>query len=136
MRYRSLGGNTRLPLCPFLQLEIVDNSKNLTLGPLDAIVDSGADYTCIPSRLVADMKYNYDLEEASDFNGGTTTVKLMVILSATLRLLDDNNQELAQFSEISLRLPIIESEEALLGRDVLNRIVVLLDGPAGQIDIG
>ena len=127
-RYRQLSGR-QTPPEPFLLLQIVDNLRQLTFGPVGAIVDSGADYTCIPRRIADNLEYAYGFSQAEDFAGAVMTLRLAVIEDARVSLFDDTTRRVAGIARTSLRLPIVESDEALIGRDILNHFVCTLDGP-------
>lgn len=142
--YRSLPGPKSLPPGPYLWLQIFDNQKELTFGPVGAILDSGADYTCIPRRIAEAVGHDYEIDEAEDFTGRPVMVKLAVILDANIQLLHVSSpspakrrvSQLGKMVRTNLRLPIIEGEDALLGRDILNHFVCTLDGPKLLLEIG
>ena len=115
---------------PYLWIRIVDDSNDLEFGPFGAIVDSGADYTCIPSHVLTGISgYHQDVEWGRDFRGQPVRVDLVYILKATIELLEEDGTLLLRKKVERLRLPIIEND-GLLGRDILNHTVCMLDGPS------
>jgi hypothetical protein len=130
--YRKKTQHPHLASYPYLWIRIVDNVKNLAFGPFGALVDSGADYTCIPSGVLLGISgYDQDIEWGRDFRGNPVRVDLVYILDATVYLLEADGTLLLQKDLERLRLPIIEND-GLLGRDILNHTMCLLDGP-GQL---
>ena len=97
-----------------------------SVGPLIALLDTGADATIVPVRHlrpleapIADYRYLHGLR------GDRSAV-------FTYRL---------DIEVAGLRLPSIEvvaddiGDEVIAGRDVLNRLHIILDGPAGALEV-
>jgi hypothetical protein len=123
---------SHLAAYPYLWLRILDNAKGLAFGPFGAIIDSGADYTCIPRRVLTGITgYDRELDWGRDFMGNPIRVELVYILDATIELLEQDGTVLLHTKIQRLRLPVINNE-GLLGRDVLNHTICNLDGP-GQL---
>lgn len=123
------------PHAPRVWLRITDNFNRLRFQSFAALVDSGAHYTCIPQS-VADRTpgYNYEEDYAEEFTGNHVRVRLVRILEATVEFLDNGGNVLLKNSYANLRLPIVRAE-GLLGRDILNRHLCVLDAPnfAGKV---
>ncbi len=110
------------PAIPSLPIRLGYPEESLSLGPLDAILDTGADGTLIPQVLLDEL--------------GAPLVDQIWVRSqwgesrqAGLYTID--------LSISDIRLPAIEvvgvpGSEIILGRDVLNRLRLLLDGLAGE----
>ena len=115
---------TYYPPMPALQVRLGYPEKALTLGPLEAIVDTGADGTLVPQSLIDELEAPFvdDVRVRSHW-GEWRNMQLFTV---------DVGIE-------SLRLPAVEvagddwGQEIVLGRNVLNRLRLLLDGPAGQV---
>jgi predicted aspartyl protease len=130
--YKQPPGQPHIRPYPFVWLRITDNTKNLQFASFGAIIDTGADYTCIPHSVVTNTPgYDYEEEWGMDFDGNPVVVRLVRILKATVELLDAHGNVLITKVFQNLRLPIV-SADGLLGRDILNDNICVLDGP-GQI---
>lgn len=113
---------------PFPRLPVVLNlpESSVRSSLLSGLVDTGADTTLVPAEQLRAIKAEeiYRARLRSHW-GESRTV--------TVHLID---MEIA-----GLNLPGIEviaddlTEDVLLGRNVLNRLVLLLDGPAGQANV-
>jgi len=116
---------TYYPPMPALQVRLGYPEEALTLGPLAAIVDTGADGTLVPQSLIDELGAPFvdDVRVRSHW-GEWRNMQLFTV---------DVGIE-------SLRLPAVEvagddrGQEIVLGRNVLNRLRLLLDGPAGQVE--
>ncbi|HEY6332032.1 MAG TPA: hypothetical protein VI756_22070 [Blastocatellia bacterium] len=115
---------------PHVSLRIKDNYKDLILGPFQCRVDSGSEATCVPAW-IADNSGVHDYEEdvAYDFAGNPVDIWFVVVLDATVEVLDAQGAVAFQKSYIGMRFPILPDSEGLLGLDVLNDMVSTMDGP-------
>ena len=114
------------PAAPVLEITLGAPGTPPTLGPLEALVDTGADATLIP------MKYLRQI--------GARKVD-----QATLRSQWGERRPVSLYAvavEISQRrlaaMWVVGDEignEVVLGRNVLNRLRLLLDGPAGMTEV-
>ena len=130
--YQKYSGQPDIAPYPYLWVRIVDNAKGLEFGPFGAIVDSAADYTCIPSQVLAGITgYDTEIDVGRDFGGNPVRVDLVYILDATIELLEEDGTVLMRKKVERLRLPIVDNN-GLLGRDILNHGICMLDGP-GQV---
>jgi len=117
--------DTYYPPMPALEIQLGYPGETFTLGPLAAIVDSGADGTLIPQSLIDEIGAPLvdDVRVRSPW-GRWRYLQLFTV---------DIGLE-------TLRLSAIEvvgddlGDEIILGRNVLNRLRLLLDGPAGRIE--
>ena len=114
------------PPIPALTIHLAPVGEALQIGPLTAIVDTSADATLVP------LKYLDEIEVPADYPaqlrgpwGGARRVQVYTI----------------DIVISDMRLPGIEivgdemGHEVILGRSILNRLVLLLDGPGQQSDI-
>ena len=108
------------PPIPILNIWLGYPEKSLSVGPMTAIIDTGADATIIPRDLIDDLEAPFidDAYLKSQW-GEQFAVKLFMV-------------------DIGLgdtRLPSVYvvaddyTDEIILGRNVLNRLRLLLDGP-------
>jgi predicted aspartyl protease len=131
--YRRSPSNT-IPSCPYIGLKVVDPRKGISFSA-DACIDTGADFSCVPQGALPKTTLYYDRQIATDFAGQELVVDVAVILDATIHLLDDRNEVIASLHNIDLRMPVISGDEALVGRDILNKLTLMLDGPKQNFEI-
>ena len=100
--------------------------ESFTIGPLTALLDTGADATIVPLRHIQPL--GTQIEDQRYLRGpwGERRAVYTYLLDVEVA---------------GLRLPSIEvvaddtGDEVIVGRDVLNRLRITLDGPAGALDI-
>jgi len=117
---------TYYPPMPALQIRLGYPEEALTIGPLTAIVDTGADGTLVPQSLIDELGAPFvdDIRVRSHW-GEWRNMQLFTV----------------DVGIGKLRLPAVEvagddqGKEIVLGRNILNRLKLLLDGPAGQVEI-
>ena len=117
---------TYYPPMPALQIWLGYPEEALTIGPLTAIVDTGADGTLVPQSLIDELGAPFvdDIRVRSHW-GEWRNMQLFTV----------------DVGIGKLRLPAVEvagddqGKEIVLGRNILNRLKLLLDGPAGQVEI-
>lgn len=113
------------PPAPFVEIEI--NNYDITATPikLKAQIDSGADATMLPISVLEKVGAWFETtRHAQDFAGKTHTVDLY---SAAVNLIGQ-----------TFYLTVIAQEEineGIIGRDILNHLVVTLNGPAHTTEI-
>ncbi len=114
------------PPAPVLEIALAYPDESPVVGPLPALVDTGTDGTFIP------MAYLEELEVAGDYQTFVYPAfgPARQVYIYTVDLIID-----------SYRLPAIEvvgddeGAELILGRNVLNRLILLLDGPHAETRI-
>jgi predicted aspartyl protease len=111
------------PAAPMLPLRIAAPSEDAPAAVVPALVDTGADCTCIPTATVTAL--GLPLVEWARIAGvgGTpqrVPVHAALVEIATLRVLTQ---------------VIAYGEEAIVGRDVLNRMLLVLDGLRRRISL-
>lgn len=114
------------PPAPRLEIRLIALPHNAVYGPISAFVDTGADATIVPLDIVRQLRAGaVTLKTVRGYTGDRHTVRTCLV-----------DVEIGTFV-----LPGIEivgddaSDETLLGRDVLNRLRLLLDGPDHRIQI-
>ncbi len=114
------------PPAPFINIRLGPPEQSLGVGPLSAFVDSGADATIVPLRHLRLLQTQADDR------------KYLRSQCGERRLVD------IYFVDVGIgdvRLPLIEviaddlGDEIILGRNVLNQLRVVLDGPQGIVDV-
>jgi hypothetical protein len=116
-----------VPPAPFVHvsLQCAESGKELT--DLPAQLDSAADRTAIPGRMVDDL----GLVPLDELPIGGFGGQVLLVQSFIVQL------SIRQFQPLSLEV-LAHPEEPfiLLGRDVLNLYPILLDGPRLALQIG
>ena len=114
------------PPAPIIDITLISTAESLRSGPLPALVDSGADGTIVPIGYLDEIH--------------APPTREMVIRSQWA----DRHPVILYLVDVQigdLTLPGIEvvgdeiSDELVLGRDILNRLRVLLDGPKETVDV-
>ena len=108
------------PPAPCLEIRLIAPPQGAAYGPISAFVDTGADATIVPLDIVRQIRAGVvTLKTVRGYTGGRRTVRTWLV-----------DVEVGP-----LTLPGVEiagddaSTEILLGRDVLNKLRLLLDGP-------
>jgi hypothetical protein len=114
------------PPAPVVDVRLGRPGESLAVGPLRAIVDTGADGSIAPSHYLESLR-------------------LPAVGEVYLRGQWDAGREAAVYRVDlgigSLRLPSVEfvadelGDEVILGRNVLNKLVLSLDGPRQSLAI-
>ena len=124
MRYHY--SQTYHPPAPTIEVSFISIAEMNHTPKLSALVDTGADATIVPMEYLEDIKAPFVREMAIRTQWGETH-------PVSLYMVD------VQIDEIIL--PSIDvvgdewTDEVILGRDILNRLQILLDGPKKVIEI-
>ena len=118
--------HTYYPAMPAVEIYLGYPDESLGVGPLTAILDTGADSTLIPISLLNQLGAPLSDEARLRSHWGEwRTVSLFTV---------DIGLE-------TVRLPAVEvvgdeqDQEIIIGRNVLNRLKILFDGPLNQVEI-
>lgn len=118
--------STYAPPAPIVEIEIDGYHASLAIRGLWAMVDSGADATMIPLEFLKAV-------------GATYKETLWMRSVSGVRVEVDLYLVAIRIGAILLRgLHVVAApagSEALIGRDVLNQVVVTLDGPAAIVSV-
>ncbi|MEW6127723.1 MAG: retroviral-like aspartic protease family protein [Acidobacteriota bacterium] len=109
--------------CPAPVCSVQISYSNLSTN-CDAIIDSGADMTCIPERIVKDMALLQIMEfEVGGANDGTPQTRPGYVIDF----------EFLGFTFPALIVVSIQglTDHVLIGRDILNHHIVTLDANLG-----
>lgn len=111
------------PVCP---VYLGPGGADAAFGPYPALLDTGADYTVIPLSLLRQIG-------APSIGHGRArglwqASRTVTVYAVSLRV------ETLQMRALRV-LAGDEGEEIILGRQVLNRLRLLLDGPVGLLEI-
>lgn len=115
--YRTLNQKPSRPEC---SISVSNPSKLSKSCNINAIVDSGADMTCIPESVIQDL--------------GNLIKSTIGLRDANGRVVDRDTYvvELTIFLDVVKRVEVISipKDHALIGRDILNEYKLVLDAPS------
>ena len=114
------------PPAPVLDVSLARRGEASALGPVSAFVDTGADSTFVPQDWLGEMGApDIDAVRVRGMFGEwheTVLYKIDLIVGG---------QRLPGVNVVAYE----EEAEVVLGRNVLNRLILLLDGPRGLTDL-
>jgi predicted aspartyl protease len=109
------------PPAPVVDIKLSTMATDATIGPIEALVDTGADATVVPTEYLDRIKAPITIEmQARGKWGGSRRVNLFLV-----------DVHIGQ--NVLPHVQVVGDEagdEVILGRDVLNKLKLLLDGPA------
>ncbi|MBI3913064.1 MAG: hypothetical protein HY327_02540 [Chloroflexi bacterium] len=114
-------GQNYVPPAPVLDIHLAEPDKALQVGPLTALIDTGSDGTFVPTAIIEKLD-------------------VPIVYATSVRShLGDNLRRVSVYKvDIlfeTIRLPSIEvigddwGDEIIIGRNALNKLRLLLDGP-------
>ncbi|HNB53708.1 MAG TPA: hypothetical protein PK530_17290 [Anaerolineales bacterium] len=111
------------PPAPYLSVLVVNPYQPFSRISLEAKLDTGADLTALPESVIVNLALKQTAWlEVSGFAG----TSMVPTYEAKVEVADyDIHLEIVGYSE----------EYALLGRDFLNHLRLLLDGPAQMLEV-
>jgi len=114
------------PPFPALEIAITEPISGETIGPFHALLDTGSDITVIPAQFLS----NLDLEEFRQVviqgYGAEPMRAFTYLLSVNI------GEREVEFVEVILNEG---GGELLLGRNVLNDLIITLNGPALRVKV-
>lgn len=115
-----------VPPAPFVNINLRNPANAADLRDVPAQLDTAADRTVIPMPLVRTLSLpQVGTMQLGGFGGATYTVPMFGLLIAV-----------HDFPFLPIKVAAHDDEEwTLLGRDVLNAIRLLLDGPALALEL-
>lgn len=118
--------STYIPAIPVCQIYLGVGGGEPTLGPLQAIIDTGADISVVPIAYLRQLGVRpVSQGTAPSLWGDRRNVRIYAVSLRLDRLHLRALQVLADEQE----------DEIVLGRTVLNRLQIVLDGPAAITEI-
>jgi predicted aspartyl protease len=114
-----------LPVAPVLPIRLAYPDENFTIGPLTALVDTGADGCLIPQYYLDQI--SAPLVDQVRIRSHWGEWRLVQVYTVDIGLED-------------MRFPVVEAagdpgDGIILGRNFLNRLRITLDGPGSQLMI-
>ncbi len=114
------------PAAPVCLIYLGAGGRGATFGPVPALLDTGADFTVIPLSLLRQVGApQIGQGRARSIWQATHSVSVFAV---SLRV------EALQMQALRV-LADEDGEEIILGRQILNRLRLFLDGPAGLLEI-
>lgn len=114
------------PAAPMVDVIFIAAAEQERVGPLPAMVDSGADGTIVPIQYLDEIQAPPTVEMVMRSQWGERRRVLLYLVDV-------------QIGDVTLPgIEVVgdeESDEVILGRDVLNHLRVLLNGPAETVDV-
>jgi hypothetical protein len=110
-------------------MKIADTQLSIRLREFEAIIDSGADCSCIPKDAIEGFKLNYEKGFVTDYDGKRHLETFIRILKADIEFIDTSMTVRFRGQYSDLRLLVISAPEGLIGRDILNFHLCQLNGP-------
>ncbi len=118
---------TYTPPIPALEIGLQTPEGEQSIGPLPAVLDTGADITLVPLTLLEQIKAP-ELDEVrlrSHWGDFTTFTTYLVSIQFGIEILPG----------VEVVGDVYSQQEVLLGRDMLNKLLLLIDGPQQRTDI-
>ncbi len=114
------------PPIPVLSIQLGFGGRSPWLGPLEGIIDTGADSTIIPERLARQLK-------AIPLNPGQLLTQWGEAHPVQIYLMDFQIGDLVLPGVVTAGDPA--AEEIVIGRNILNKLPLFLDGPMQQASV-
>jgi len=111
---------------PFPTLPIMLGEGSSRVGPVPALIDSGADATLIPVVLLNRIGVGEGEEITIRSHFGERQTALLYLVPLSIK-----GTHLVGVYAVGDEM----NDEIILGRNVLNKLALLLDGPAQQTDV-
>lgn len=114
------------PAAPQVEIWLGPPDGSFRLGPLQALIDTGSDATVVPQAMLRPLRLQVDDRKYLRSPWGDRHVVDIFMMDIGI---------------VGLRLPVVEvvadtiGDEVIVGRNVLNMLRVLLDGPKHTLEI-
>lgn len=119
----------KFPPAPFLKVKLCAPSESPRMDFVPAFVDTGGDFTLVPYSLL--LKIDAPEVQSAFVRGLWSEQHQVTVYLVDLHL---ENIILPAVDVIGVEDSQLD-REILLGRNVLNRLILLLDGPREQTDV-
>jgi len=107
------------PITPYFNVRVINPRNSQKHKDIQAIIDTGADASCIPLSLVKELGMRYTQTTVSDFRDEEVPVEEC---RASIRINDQDFQ-----LDVVYCIP---DNVALIGRDIFNNYKVVLNAPS------
>jgi predicted aspartyl protease len=113
------------PSAPVIEISISAPFSKVSISSA-AIVDSGADITVIPERIIAQLKLRrVDSLLASGFGKGVMESSVYSVILSIAGILEPKICRILGWND----------DYALIGRDLLNQLITVLNGPNEELQL-
>lgn len=126
MTYSHEYSSAYYPSAPVAKISVCDTQKQKPKPSMIALLDSGADATMIPLNVLEAIEAEYlERRQVRGVSGFAYPVDTYLV-----------TVQIATYTIYGIKAVAIGSrEQAIVGRDVLNQLVVTLNGLAGIVEI-
>lgn len=108
------------PPAPFVHVRLRNSKTSTEVTEVPMLLDTGADVSLVPRSCVTTLDLAFDPERRYELVGFDDTVSTAPVVQLALHLLGRRFR--GQFL-------LMEQEWDIIGRNILNQIAILLDGP-------
>ena len=119
----------KFPPAPILLVRFSAPQESTQMDSIPALIDTGGDFTLVPMSWL--IRINAPEVRSAFLRGLWSEQRLVTVYYVDLHL---ENETLPAIEVIGVE-DAEESAEVILGRNVLNRLIMLLDGPREQTDV-
>lgn len=114
------------PAAPVVEIGVAKSNQQAPSTQIVALIDSGADGTMLPINLLQAVNARYSMTRQMRSVGDHPIVVEMYVVTLFI----------GEFAFPSIEvIAAAENSEALIGRDVLNQMIVTLNGLANAIEM-
>ncbi len=117
---------TYFPPAPTIEIRLAAPEASFPVGPLRAFVDSGADVSIVPIHFIDPLGLQVDNRKFLRSAWGERRQVDVYLLDVIIG---------------NMKFPLIEiiadehGDQAILGRNILNKLAILLDGPHSILEL-
>jgi predicted aspartyl protease len=112
--------NLFTPPAPLARVTLRNPHNGATVSDVPMLLDSGADVTLVPQNLISQLGIEIDLSEGYELIGFDGRTSLAHVVQLDLIFLK---------RVFKGRVLLIDQEWGLIGRDILNHLTLVFDGP-------
>lgn len=113
-------GSLFSPPAPLARVTLRNPETRAIVADVAMLLDTGADITLLPQDFVEQLGINVDPDEGNELMGFDGSVSVARVVRLDLLFLR---------RAFKGRFLLLDGERGLLGRDILNHIPLLFDGP-------
>lgn len=108
------------PPAPLAQVTLRNPHSTETISDVPMLLDSGADVTLVPATFANELGLIADEDEKYELMGFDGSISFASVVRLEMLFLNKTFRG---------RFLLIDQEWGVLGRDILNLVILLLDGP-------
>jgi hypothetical protein len=113
------------PPAPVAYVTLRNSATGAVFSNVPMLIDSGADATLLPSQAIEELKIEIEKEPTFEVQGFDGQIKQLKSVKLELYLLD---------KKFVGEYLLVDQPVGILGRNVLNNVRILLDGPNEKWD--